>query len=338
MRLNPWTYRVTPTDVLGRPLVVNVLTVLSSDRTRRFLPFSSKGPGVAVDDTRKRGRRDVFIRGHSDPQAPVGPRPLKPRPRRTLLRLSESSRAMSSDCAKKETSSSAAESCAETPGSTPYGDRLSGPSPSVDPMRKPTHVHSFTVGDSTAAPLVLLHGSDGTDADLLPLANELAPGATNLAIRGAVATCRGFAYFQRLPDRQIDQADIARRTPVLANFIQTSCAAHGLTRRPVAISFSNGAIMAAALLMTHPDLLAGAILFRPLSPFASDVPDRLDGTPVLIIAGEHDTRRSPGDGQRLAQQLRHSGALVTHHLLPVGHPLTTQDEEIAREWLRPLRT
>jgi phospholipase/carboxylesterase len=63
---------------------------------------------------------------------------------------------------------------------------------------------------------------------------------------------------------------------VLAEFIEASCARYDLARRPVAIGFSNGAIMTAAVLLTHPGLLAGAILFRPLSPFSHDLPRRLE--------------------------------------------------------------
>jgi phospholipase/carboxylesterase len=91
--------------------------------------------------------------------------------------------------------------------------------------------------------------------------------------------------------------------------------------------------MAAALLLTRPRLLAGAILFRPLSPFADDVPICLDTTPVLIIDGEKDSHRSPGDGARLAERLIRAGATVTHHVLAVGHSVTALDQQIARGWL-----
>jgi predicted esterase len=92
----------------------------------------------------------------------------------------------------------------------------------------------------------------------------------------------GYAFFHRFPDRSIDEADITARTPILADFLQATTASYGVTRAPVAIGFSNGAIMAAALLLMRPGLLAGAILFRPLSSFAHDPPTGLDGTPVLI--------------------------------------------------------
>jgi phospholipase/carboxylesterase len=205
-------------------------------------------------------------------------------------------------------------------------------------MSTPKHAHSFVAGiDTSRAPLVLLHGSDGNETDLLPLARELAPGAAKLGVRGTVAMDVGYAFFRRFPDRRVDEADIAARVPVLAEFIETSCAGYNLTGRPVAVGFSSGAIMAAALLMSRPGLLAGAILFRPLSPFTDHVPNHLDGTPVLIIDGAKDSRRSCGDGLRLAERLRRAGALVSQHLLLVGHAITAEDARIAREWLRALK-
>lgn len=198
-----------------------------------------------------------------------------------------------------------------------------------------THAHRFLAGtDPTGPPLVLLHGSDGSETDLVPLADELAPDAARLGIRGTVATDGGHAFFRRFPDRRVDEADVAARVPVLAEFIEKCCADYALAEGPIAIGFSNGAIMAAALLMTHPDLFAGAILFRPLSPFADDLPYRLDGTPVLIVDGASDSRRSSGDGRRLSHRLNRAGAMVTHHVLPVGHAITEEDGEVAREWLR----
>jgi phospholipase/carboxylesterase len=124
------------------------------------------------------------------------------------------------------------------------------------------------------------------------------------------------------------------KAPELVAFIEASRARYNFSGRPMAIGFSNGAIMAASLLLTHPGLLAAAILFRPLSPFAHDLPHRLVNTPVPIVDGEKDSRRSLGDGLRLAGRLVHAGASVTHRVLPAGHAMTAEDRRIAREWLR----
>lgn len=196
--------------------------------------------------------------------------------------------------------------------------------------------HAFVAGaDSSAPPLVLLHGSDGNETDLLPLADELTPGATKIGLRGTVVMKRGYGLFRRFPDRRIDEADLRIRLPGLAAQIHQTCATHNLAQPPVAVGFSNGAIMAAALAITYPELLKAAVLVRPLTPFIdNDTWGGLNGLPVLILDGLHDERRSPGDGRHLAQRLRHVGAQVTHHELPVGHAITADDRRIAHLWLQ----
>jgi phospholipase/carboxylesterase len=190
--------------------------------------------------------------------------------------------------------------------------------------------HQFIPGTTpSGTPMVMLHGSGGDEHSLVPLAAELAPGAPILSLRGTVEIDGGFAFFHRRPDRSVDEADIDERIPALAEFIKTA----NLAKPPIAVGFSNGAIMAAALLLTHPTLFRCAILLRPLSPFLEDRPTRLDATPVLIIDGEKDRRRSPGDGARLAERMIRAGGAVTHHVLPRGHAITETDRQIARDWL-----
>jgi phospholipase/carboxylesterase len=204
----------------------------------------------------------------------------------------------------------------------------------VQTMTRSTHFHHFFPGSIlSAAPVVLFHGSGGDEHALVPLAADVAPGSPTLCLRGTVAIDGGFAFFHRRPDRSIDEADLEARIPPLSEFISATIADQ---KPPVAVGFSNGAIMAAALLFTRPTLFGAAVLFRPLSPFLEDRPAALNGKPVLIIDGEKDSRRSPGDGARLALRLSNAGATVTHHVLPCGHTITTQDQQLARDWLREL--
>ena len=131
-----------------------------------------------------------------------------------------------------------------------------------------SHIHHFIARSSaTSPPLVLLHGSGATSMNSSPLRLMWPRDHRSLRIRGGIPFDDGYAFFHRFPDRSIDEADIASRTVILADFIGAASTQYKLSRAPIAIGFSNGAIIAAALLLTRPGLLAGAVLFRPLSPF-----------------------------------------------------------------------
>ena len=196
------------------------------------------------------------------------------------------------------------------------------------------HDYQLIVGaDSTWPPLILFHGSGRHEADMVPLAAELSPQSTAIAVRGAIAWDDGYAFFRRFADRSIDEGSILTQAPILAEFIVGVCDRHGLLARPVLVGFSNGAIMAAALVSMYPDLAAGAVLLRPLPPFATPPGTCLSGTAVIIIDGSRDDRRMPDDGRRLAEQMNEAGAAGTHHQLAAGHAVIAADCVLVREWL-----
>ena len=196
----------------------------------------------------------------------------------------------------------------------------------------PHHHHCIAGAEPSHTPLLLLHGSGGTEQDMVPLAAALAPRSTAVAIRGAVPWEHGFAFFRRFADRSIDERDLLARAGRLAEDIVQIGVDCRFQKPPVAVGFSNGA-MAATLVMLYSGPLSGAVLFRPLSPFASDPDKQIPATPVLIIDGRDDERRLPGDGARLALRMARIGADVAHHVLPAGHSLVADDLRLAREWL-----
>lgn len=184
-----------------------------------------------------------------------------------------------------------------------------------------------------SAPLLLLHGSGMDETALIPLADSAAPQRPYMALRGVVAWEGGFAFFRRNPDRSLDQADLAGRTDELCQFIETALQLGTLKQAPILVGFSNGAIMAASILLRRPRLAAAAILMRPLSP-AQDVPfPPLTALPILITSGAYDQRREPGDADILENQLANADADVSAHVLATGHDLNQDDIGIIRDWL-----
>lgn len=184
-----------------------------------------------------------------------------------------------------------------------------------------------------SAPLLLLHGSGMGEAALIPLADSVAPQRPYMALRGTVAWEGGFAFFRRNPDRSLDQVDLTRRTNELCQFIETALQLGTLKQTPILVGFSNGAIMAASILLRRPHLVAAAILMRPLSPAQDVAFPSLTALPILITSGAYDQRREPGDADILENQLANAGADVSAHVLVTGHDLNQDDTGIIRDWL-----
>lgn len=193
-------------------------------------------------------------------------------------------------------------------------------------------VHRFDPGLGAARPLLLLHGTGGDEADLLPLGRIVAPGAPLLSPRGAVLENGMPRFFRRLAEGVFEEADLRRRAHELADFVEAARARYGLAT-PVALGFSNGANIAAAVMLLRPDALAGAVLLRAMVPLAVPPQADLAGKPVLLLSGAVDPIVPAGNAGRLARMLSTAGAAVEHRTLPVGHGLSQADVNVARAWM-----
>lgn len=201
------------------------------------------------------------------------------------------------------------------------------------------HVHRFEPGSAPGRPpLLLLHGTGGDETDLIGLGQAVTPGSALLSPRGNVLEGHARRFFRRLAEGVLDQDDVRRRADDLAAFVEASREAYGIAA-PVALGFSNGANIAAALLQLHPGVLAGAVLLRVMVPLTAPPAGpaaALTGTPVLIVSGDADPHMPPGDPDKLAATLAAAGAAVTHRRLPAGHGLTQGDLGLATAFLARL--
>ncbi len=193
-------------------------------------------------------------------------------------------------------------------------------------------IHRFEPGDS-AAPLLLLHGTGGDENDLLPLGQMIAPGRVLLSPRGQVLENGMPRFFRRLAEGVFDEDDVRRRAGDLGQFVAAASAEYKLGK-PIAVGFSNGANIAAAILLLHPGILAGAILIRGMVPLGKPPAADLAGTPVLLLSGSADPIIPIANAARLADMLREAHATVTHETLHTGHGLTQNDAAIAQGWLK----
>jgi phospholipase/carboxylesterase len=194
-------------------------------------------------------------------------------------------------------------------------------------------VHRFVPAEKTGRPpLLLLHGTGGDENDLLPLGHALAPGSALLSPRGKVLEHGMPRFFRRLAEGVFDLDDLRARTTELAAFIRQARASYALEPL-IALGFSNGANIAASLLLSEPEVLRGAILLRAMLPFEPDQAPDLAGKPVLMISGAADPFMPAASRERLAAVLTQSGAKLAHQTLDAGHNLTQNDLNIAAKWL-----
>lgn len=193
------------------------------------------------------------------------------------------------------------------------------------------HVHTPPAAGSGRT-LLLLHGTGGDERDLLGLGRELSPKAGLLSPRGQVLENGMPRFFRRLAMGVFDEPDLRRRTADLAAFLGGARRQYGIGEL-VAVGYSNGANIAASLLLLEPDALDGAVLFRAMVPLVPETLPQLNGKPVLLCAAGQDPYSPEPERQRLVDLLTRAGAEVAVNVVPGGHGLTPGDVDVARRWL-----
>jgi phospholipase/carboxylesterase len=202
------------------------------------------------------------------------------------------------------------------------------------------HVHRWEPAERTNVPtLLLLHGTGGDENDLLPLGRMLAPGAALLSVRGNVLEHGAPRFFRRLAEGLFDVEDLHHRTAELGEFIEAAAEKYGFPLASLyAVGYSNGANVAASLLLARPAVLAGGALFRAMVPFEPVALPVLGGKKVLISAGQFDSMIPPAGSERLAVILREAGAEVELVWQPSSHGLTQGDVKVGQRFFAAIGT
>ena len=201
---------------------------------------------------------------------------------------------------------------------------------------QPDFIHEFVPGTSNRT-LLLLHGTGGNERDLIPLARELDSRAALLSPRGKVLENGMPRFFRRLAEGVFDVEDLKHRTNELADFVAAAAQHYGFAAdKVVAVGYSNGANIAASMLLLRPEILRGAVLFRAMVPLVPENLPELSSVRVWIGAGDQDPIIPASEAQRLVELLRRAGADVTIRFARAGHRLTNDDVEAAQHWLREL--
>lgn len=191
--------------------------------------------------------------------------------------------------------------------------------------------------NNKAYTLLMLPGTGGDEHDMVPLATNFGDDVNILSVRGNVLEQGMSRFFRRLSMGVFDEADLHFRTHELVHFLRNLAQEkHFDVNKLIAIGYSNGANIAGAILMLYPELLAGALLFRPMQPFQAleDGFETQRQPPVFMATGRQDTTIDPAATRSYAELLSVNGFKVNTYEVNAGHSLTQEDIALAVQWFR----
>jgi phospholipase/carboxylesterase len=184
---------------------------------------------------------------------------------------------------------------------------------------------TYTQGDPNQPVILALHGTGGDEHQFTDLLQDILPNPNIYGVRGKVSEHGANRYFARFAEGKLDFEDLAFRTQELAEFLKASIELQN--KQVIALGYSNGANMAANLLLTNAYPLAGAILLRPMFLPTAAENLHLPVTKIIINAGEFDPICPADQSKQLAETFTNAGASITLNLFPTGHNLTQGDIE-----------
>ena len=195
-------------------------------------------------------------------------------------------------------------------------------------------IHQFIQG-TTETTLVLLHGTGGTEQDLIPLARRLAPEANILTLRGDVLENGMSRFFRRHAEGVLDLEDLKKQTERFLTFLDDAAAEYGIDRdQMIPLGYSNGANLIGSALYRK-NAFHASLLFHPMVPDRSLTLPDLTGANVFISAGERDPICPKTETEELTSTLRSAGADVELFYHEGGHELRMEEVEAAQTWLAP---
>ena len=190
-------------------------------------------------------------------------------------------------------------------------------------------------GSQSFTTFLLLHGTGGNEQDLIPLAYELDKNAAILSPRGKVLE-NGISprFFRRLEEGVFDLEDLKFRTNELTDFVIDASKTYDFDLKHIlAVGYSNGANIAASMLLLRPEILSSAILFRAMVPLVPETLPDLSDKRIFMSSGLYDPIVSKQEADRLFDLFKKAGANISLSWQESGHELTMEEIRKAKEWL-----
>jgi len=190
-------------------------------------------------------------------------------------------------------------------------------------------VRAGAISAAARPTVVFLHGRGGSESDADLLRRSFGDSEL-VAFRGRLEAGAGYAWFRNTSPGIADQESL--RGEVLA--FEQVLDAHDPNVKPWLCGFSNGAAMAAALILSRPGRYRGGLLLSGPIVDAEPWPEsRLRGLSVLMVYGASD-RMIPREllqksSDYLANQ---SGADAVLRVVAGGHEISAAKLRVASEW------
>lgn len=192
--------------------------------------------------------------------------------------------------------------------------------------------HVYEQG-SNGKTLIMLHGTGGDEYDLIPLGKHIDPHANILSIRGNVQEYGMPRFFNRLAMGVFDMDSLNEETENLFNFIKESAINYAFSlEQTTVVGYSNGANIAASVLLTYDQPFKNAILFRPMVPKNEEANNQLMNVHIIMVSGKHDQSVPHQDPETLKNLFENRKAIVELHYVDGGHQLTHGELEFAKQW------
>jgi phospholipase/carboxylesterase len=196
------------------------------------------------------------------------------------------------------------------------------------------YVHRLRAGAPGKPILFVFHGTGGDENQFFDFGNRLLPDATVVSPRGDVSEHGAARFFKRTGEGVYDMADLARATDKMARYVKELAVEHSASQ-VLGLGFSNGANILANVLIEHGGLFDAAALMHPLIPFKPRDNAALQGTKVLITAGERDPISPVPLTQALADYFGRQKAEAKVEWHPGGHDIRPNEIEAIRALFAP---
>lgn len=193
--------------------------------------------------------------------------------------------------------------------------------------------HRYIEKETDHPVFLLLHGTGGSENDLIPVAEMIDPDASILTVRGNVTENGMARFFKRLEEGVFDEEDLIKQTTHLHEFLDEASTQYGFKRDEViALGYSNGANIAGSLLMHFKHSVRAAILYHPMVPIRDITYPDQTGMHVFIGAGEKDPLVDVAETNELIERFKSQGIEVEALITAGGHQLTHDEIAKSKQW------